>query len=35
MQIEHASVDSAGPGDGIGIKIAEKSRRGDYVYRVR
>lgn len=34
MQIEHASVDSAKPGDGVGIKIAEKSRKGDYVYKV-
>jgi len=34
MQIEHAAVESAKPGDSVGIKVGQKSRKGDYVYRV-
>jgi translation elongation factor EF-1alpha len=33
MQIEHESVSQAGPGDSIGIKVADKVRPGDTVYR--
>jgi translation elongation factor EF-1alpha len=33
MQIEHESVPKAGPGDSIGIKVGEKVRPGDKVYR--
>lgn len=33
MQIEHASVQSAKKGDSIGIKVNEKCRKGDEVYR--
>ena len=34
MQIEHQKVTSAKSGDEIGIKVAEKVRRRDKVYRV-
>jgi translation elongation factor EF-1alpha len=34
MQIDHASVDTAGPGDQIGIKVADRVREGDTVYKV-
>lgn len=34
MQIDHASVDTAGRGDQIGIKVADRVREGDTVYRV-
>ena len=33
MQIEHASVSQAGPGDSVGIKVTDKVRPGDQVYR--
>jgi translation elongation factor EF-1alpha len=34
MQIEHANVQSAGPGQSIGMKVADKVRKGDLVYKV-
>ncbi len=34
MQIEHASVESAAPGDQIGIQVSERVREHDKVYRV-
>ena len=34
MQIDLASVESAGVGDRIGIKVAEHAREHDKVYRV-
>jgi hypothetical protein len=34
MQIEHVTVESAKAGDGVGIKVGQKSRKGDYIYRV-
>jgi len=34
MQIEHASVQNAGPGQSIGLKVADKVRKGDLVYKV-
>ena len=33
MQIEHATVAKAGPGDSVGVKVSEKVRPGDMVYR--
>ena len=33
MQIEHESVPKAGPGDSIGIRVGEKVRPGDKVFR--
>ena len=33
MQIEHEDVAKAGPGDSVGIKVGEKVRPGDNVYR--
>ncbi|HUU54553.1 MAG TPA: translation elongation factor-like protein [Armatimonadota bacterium] len=33
MQIEHATVPKAGPGDSVGVKVSEKVRPGDMVYR--
>lgn len=34
MQIEHQDVQEAGPGDSVGIKVQERCRGGDSVYRV-
>jgi len=34
MQIEHQQVEEAGPGDKIGIKVSDRCRDGDRVYRV-
>lgn len=34
MQIEHEAVNAAGPGDSVGVKVSEKVRPGDMVYRV-
>ncbi len=33
MQIEHQAVEQAGANDAVGIKISDKCRAGDYVYR--
>jgi outer membrane biosynthesis protein TonB len=35
MQVEHKAVSSGNAGDGVGIKVQDKVRRGDYVYKVR
>jgi len=34
MQMEHAQVQEAGPGQSIGIKVPERVRPGDKVYKV-
>jgi len=34
MEIEHVKVDKAKKGDSIGIKVDEKVRDGDIVYKV-
>jgi len=34
MQIEHANVQSAGAGQSIGLKVADKVREGDLVYKI-
>lgn len=34
MQIEHDNVQEAGPGDSVGIKVHDRCRGGDTVYRV-
>ena len=34
MQIEHKSVTEAKEGDLIGIKVPDRVRRGDHVYKV-
>lgn len=34
MQIEHEQVQEAGPGDKVGIKVSDRCRNGDQVYRV-
>jgi len=34
LQIEHASVPEAKAGDKIGIKVSDRCRNGDRVYRV-
>lgn len=34
MQIEHESVDEAGAGASIGIKVPDRCRGGDTVYKV-
>ena len=33
LQIEHASVEAAKAGDKIGLKVKDRCRRGDRVYR--
>ncbi len=33
MQIDHQAVEQASANDGVGIKIGDKCRAGDYVYR--
>ena len=34
MQVDNANVDEGKAGDQIGIKVADRVRRGDKVYRV-
>lgn len=34
LQIEHESVEEAQAGDKIGLKVADRVRDGDHVYRV-
>lgn len=34
IQIEHEQVEEAGPGAKIGIKVKDRCRSGDHVYRV-
>ncbi|MFC2032662.1 translation elongation factor-like protein [Chloroflexota bacterium] len=34
MQIDNASVDQAKPGDAVGIKVTDRVRRGDIIYKV-
>ena len=34
MQIDHADVKTAGPGDDVAVLVTEKVRVGDKVYRV-
>ena len=34
MQIEHANVQSADSGQSVGLKVADKVRKGDLVYKV-
>jgi putative protease len=34
MQVEHAAVQTARPGDEIGLKVVEHAREHDEVYRV-
>ncbi len=35
MQIENKSVNEAGKGDSIGVKISEKARVGDLVFKIK
>jgi len=35
MQIEHEQVEEAGAGDSIGLKVPERARKGDTVYRTK
>ena len=34
MQIEHANVQNASAGQSIGLKVADKVREGDLVYKI-
>lgn len=34
MQIEHEDVEEAGPGDSIGLKVKDRVREGDVVYKL-
>lgn len=35
IQIEHEDVEKAGAGDAVGIKVKERVREGDIVYKVK
>jgi len=34
MQIDNVNVEEAGAGDSVGIKVTDRVRRGDAIYRV-
>ncbi len=34
MQVEHESVPEAGPGASVGIRVVDRCRGGDHVYKV-
>ena len=34
MQIEHKSITEAKKGDSVGIKVSERAREGDKVYKI-
>jgi len=34
MQIEHQNVPSAGPGQSVGLKVAQRTREKDLVYKL-
>jgi len=34
MQIERENVPEAGPGDSVGIKVVDRCRSGDHVFKV-
>jgi hypothetical protein len=34
MQVDHADIEEAGEGDEIGVKVTDKVREGDEVYKV-
>jgi translation elongation factor EF-1alpha len=34
MQIEHENVERAGPGQSIGLKVEQRVREGDLVYKL-
>jgi putative protease len=34
IQIEHNQVNEAGKGDSIGLKVKDKVRKGDHVYKI-
>jgi len=34
MQIDNVNVEEAGAGDSVGIKVTDRVRRGDTIYRV-
>ncbi len=34
LQIDNANVDEAKAGDSVGIKVSDRVRRGDHVYKV-
>jgi putative protease len=34
MQIEHENVENAGPGQSIGLKVEQRVREGDLVFKV-
>jgi selenocysteine-specific translation elongation factor len=34
MQIDNVNVQEAGAGDSVGIKVADRVRRGDAIYKV-
>jgi putative protease len=34
MQIEHQNVTSAGPGQSVGLKVAQRAREKDRVYKL-
>lgn len=35
MQIEHEDVEEAGAGDAVGLKVKDRVREGDKVYKIK
>lgn len=35
MQIEHEDVEKAGPGDAVGMKVQDRVREDDVVYKIK
>jgi hypothetical protein len=33
MEVDHAAVESAGPGDDVALKVADHVRDHDHIYR--
>lgn len=34
MQVEHENIETAGSGDSVGMKVADKVRENDQVYKI-
>jgi translation elongation factor EF-1alpha len=34
MQVEHENIETAGAGDSVGMKVADKVRENDQVYKI-
>jgi putative protease len=34
LEVEHKKIESAGPGDDVALKVIDRARQGDTVYKV-